>query len=364
MMASSSQSQHGPPPPLDKNYLVQRRPNLGSRSSSTASIAQIQQMVSDDKLDTDTYGVSEIREGFFDAFFLKPSPLNVEELREQARLTLPDEFGHDISPLHPRQYAEQQWRKITRAVTEILTTRSGIRLVKAFLAFFIAYVLCLIPASRDWLGRYSYVMVVSTIINHPARTVGSQIDGAVQTTVGTAAGLGWGVIGLLLSTSTLAASAGYGGILALFLALFMFVIAFMRSFAVRFYQGVLCAGVAITFTTLAETSARTVEWPKLRSYGVPWVLGQAIALVVNCIIFPDAGARPLAITIHDFFHVAQVCLSERVGERHLADYATVKGKANRLARILCRYLEAEMPDCTESLPRRTSMCLRPIAICE
>lgn len=308
-MASSSQSQYAAvTAPVNKNHLVQRRPNLGSRSSSTTSIAQIQQMVSDDKMDTDTYGVSELREGFFDALFLKPSPLLVDELREQARQTLPDEFVDDASPLRPREYAQQQWRKVTSEIKDILTTRVGLRLFKAFLAFFIAYVLCLIPVTRDWLGRYGYVMVVSTVFNHPARTVGSQIDGAVLTTIGTAAGLGWGVIALLLSTSTLAASAGYGGILALFLALFMLVIAFMRSFAVRFYQGVLCAGLAISFTTQAETSAISVEWPKLRSYGVPWVLGQAIALVVNCAIFPDAGARPLAITIHDFFNVAQVRL--------------------------------------------------------
>lgn len=270
-------------------------------------------MVSNDKLDIDTYGVSELREGFFDAFFLKPSPLHVEELRERGRATLPDEFANDLSPRHLRQYAEHQWHKITSNLTEILTTRTGIRLSKAFLAFFVAYVLCLVPAVRGWLGRYSYIMVVSTIINHPARTIGSQLDGAVLTTVGTAAGLGWGVIALLLSTSTLSASAGYAGILALFLALFMFVIAWMRSFLVRFYQGVLCAGIAITFTTLAETSARTVEWPKLRSYAIPWMLGQAIALVVNCVISPDAGARPLAVTLHSFFDVAQVRLSVNYG---------------------------------------------------
>lgn len=297
-----------PPPPLDKDYLVQTRPTLGSRSSSTVSMAQIQQIVSDDRIDTDTFGVSELREGFFDALFLKPSSHPSEELRRQceAASTLPDEFQHDISPLRPRLFVQKQWEVLYSVFVEITTTRAGIRLAKAFTAVFLAYVLCLIPLIRDWLGRYNYIMVVSVIINHPARTIGSQIDGAILTTVGTAAGLGWGVIALLLSTSTLSARSGYGGILALFLALFMTIIAWMRSFLVRFYQGVLCAGIAITFTTLAETSSRSIEWPKLQSYAVPWMLGQAIALVVNCTLFPDAGARSLATTLHEFFGIAQV----------------------------------------------------------
>ena len=261
-------------------------------------------------MDTDTYGVSELREGFFDALFLKPSPLRPDELREQAQVAIPDEFNDDISPLRPKQFAQKQWHKLCSECTKIVTTRVGVRLLKAFMAFFIAYILCLVPVIRDWLGRYNYVMVISTIINHPARTVGSQIDGAILTTIGTAAGLGWGVVALLLSTSTLAASAGYGGILALFLALFMTIIALMRSFLARLYQGVVCAGIAITFTTLAETNSRNVEWYKLRSYAIPWMLGQAIALLVNCVIFPDAGARALATTLHDFFGISQVGICE------------------------------------------------------
>jgi hypothetical protein len=239
-----------------------------------------------------------------------------------------------------------------------VTTRVGIRLFKAFLAFFIAYILCLVPTIRDWLGRYNYVMVVSTIVNHPARTVGSQIDGAVLTTIGTAAGLGWGVVALLLSTSTLAASAGYGGILALFLALFMTIIALMRSFLERLYQGVLCAGIAITFTCLAETSSRNVEWPKLRSYAVPWMLGQAIALLVNCLLFPDAGARPLAATLHDFFGIAQVSISEN----QVTDSLYVAVKADQFARKPSSHSGPVTPSCVECFLRHTLTSPQRIAI--
>jgi hypothetical protein len=296
-LASSSQSyvkpHHG------------RRPGLRGRTASSLSAAQIEQTFALDGLESDTFGVSEIREGFFDAFFFRLAPVNYDKLRLQAMDTMPAEFEKGTS-LAPHLLIPRVWNDIRSVIRQTTTTRAGIRLFKSFLAFFIAYVLCLVPVVRNWLGRYSYVMVLSVILNHPGRTFGSQIDGAVLTIVGTAAGLGWGVVGLLLSTSTLAASAGFGGILALFLALFMTVIAWLRSFFIRFYQGALCAGIAITFTTLAETRSRGIEWSKISTYAIPWVLGQAIALLVNCLVFPDAGARPLAVTLHEFFEISQV----------------------------------------------------------
>ncbi|KAF4984902.1 hypothetical protein FDECE_16993 [Fusarium decemcellulare] len=283
------------------------RPSLDSRRSSVVSIMQIDQIISDDRINMETYGVSEMRDGFFDALFLKPDPVARDEVVERSKATLPKEFdkSHPLSPKHflPRQLHEL--RSVARKVT---TTRSGIRLLKSFLAFFIAYVLCLVPAVADWLGRYDYVMAISVILNHPARTFGSQVDGAILTIVGTASGLAWGVIGLLLSTSTLAARTGYGAILTLFLALFMASIAYIRSFFIRFYQAVLCAGMAVAFTTLAETSSLDIKWPKLRSYAIPWLLGQAIAMAVNCLVFPDTGNRSLAAALDKSFRTMQESL--------------------------------------------------------
>lgn len=292
---------------LYPNFPVRRRrPGLGSRQTSTASIGQIEQIVLDDKIDTETFGVSEVRDGFFDALFLRPPRTAPEILLEQAESTLPRAFDKG-EPLSPRYFIHRQFHELRSLLTRVTTTRSGVRLFKTFVAFFAAYVLCLIPVTHDWLGRYSYIMPVSVILNHPSRPIGSQIDGAIFTTVGTAAGIGWGVIGLLLSTSTLAAQAGFGGILAMFLTIFMGINAWIRACFVRFYQAVLCGGIAIVFTTLTDTSSREIEWSKLRAYAISWVFGQAIALAVNCLVFPDAGARPLANTILKFFDAAQVC---------------------------------------------------------
>lgn len=286
------------------------RPSFDSRRSSVVSIMQIDQIISDDRINMETYGVSEMRDGFFDALFLKPDPVAPEEVAERSKATLPREFEKS-HPLSAKHFLPRQLHEIRSVARKVVTTRAGIKLLKSFLAFFIAYILCLIQPVHNWLGRYDYIMVVSAILNHSGRNFGSQIDGAVGTIIGTAAGLAWGVVGLLLSTSTLAAKTGYGGILALFFALFMAGIAYIRSFFIRLYQSVLCAGIAIAFTTLAETSSLDINWPKLRSYAIPWLLGQAIALVVNCIVFPDAGNRLLAVAFDKAFNTMQVSLIHR-----------------------------------------------------
>lgn len=282
-----------------------------SRQSSTVSIAQMHQMISDDQLDTQTYGVSDLRDGFFDAMFVKSQPVSAAELWEHGKESLPAEF--EKPPLFAiAHFLPRQWHDLQSIVRRVTTTRAGISLLKSFVAFYVAYVICLVPPFRAWLGPYHYMMALSVIVNHPARPMGAQVDGAALTILGIACGLGWGAVGLLLSTSTLAARAGYGGILALFLALFTATTALIRAFFIRFHQAVLSAGIAVIFTTLAQTSNRQVGWAKLLEYAVPWLLGQAIALIVNCLVFPDAGSRSIACALNATFQVMQVRLTHRL----------------------------------------------------
>lgn len=287
---------------------VPPRPKSASRHDSSTSIGQIHSILSDDQAGLDTFGVFETRDGFFDPLFLHPPALSLDDIQDYARQTLPDEFDMG-SPQSLRSFIPRQWRQFKSAVRKLATTAAGIQLLKAFTGFFAAYVLCLVPTVYHWLGPYGYIMPISTIVNHSSRPFGSQIDGTVMTICGSAAGLAWGVVGLLLSQSSLHAEAGYGGILAIFLALFMASIAWMRSFIIRFYQAVLCAGISIAYTILGDTSSFEIKLAKFEYYAIPWLLGQAIALAVNCILFPDAGARRLAADLHEAFHTMQVSLS-------------------------------------------------------
>lgn len=290
----------------DNDQVYLSRPSLGSRrGSSSFSVMQIDEIISDDRINMETYGVQELRDGFFDAFFLAPKPVDLSVVAEVAKTTLPKEFDKS-HPLSAKHFLPRQFHEMASVAHRVATTRAGIKLIKSFLAFFVAYVLCLVQPVHSWLGRYDYIMVVSVIINHSGRSFGSQLDGAVLTIVGTAVGLGWGSVGLLLSTSTDDAREGYGWILAAFSIVLFASIAFLRAFFIRFYQPTLSAGIALAFTTLAETRSGGIEWYKLRNYAVPWALGQAIALAVNCLVFPDAGNHSLAVALDKSFKTMQV----------------------------------------------------------
>ena len=267
---------------------------IGVSSPRTSmSHLQLEHLVQTVDADLDTYGIDELRDGFFDASFYRPLQRHHDESMQKAALTLPNSFKSRNHPLSFRLYFLEQLRETKAFFLRISTSRAGIRLLKSFLGFLITYIICLIPASRDWLGRYNGITVISAIVNHPGRAIGSQIDGAILTITGTIAGLGWGSLALYISTSTFTARSGYGGVLATFLVIFAAVIGWLRCLCIRFYQAVLSAGFAIAYICLADTS-QDVSWVKVFDYGIPWVLGQAVCLIVSFAIFPDAGTRSLA----------------------------------------------------------------------
>lgn len=265
----------------------------GPSPRASSSHLQLEHLLQAVDADLETYGLEELRDGFFDASFYKPSERHHDDLMHEATLTLPDSFMEKTHPLSLRRFIPQQFSEAISFISHISTSRAGIRLLKTFLGVFITYIICLVPASRDWLGRYNYIMVISAIINHPGRAVGSQLDGAVLTISGTIAGLGWGSLALYVSTSTPTARSGYGGLLATFLVIFATLIGWLRCVFTRFYQAVISAGITIYYICLADTS-QTISWIKVFDYGIPWVLGQAVCLLVAVLVVPDAGSQSLA----------------------------------------------------------------------
>lgn len=278
---------------------------LNSRGAFDA--AQLEGLLTDLHMDLETYDMEELRDGFFDASFAKPPKSSPDDLVRDAEETLPRLLRME-HPLSVSNFLPDQWAGVKEVVKLVFTTRAGIKLLKSFLSFFIAYTICLIPTSSKWLGKYNYIIAISTIINHAGRPVGAQIDGFVATVSGTVVGLGWGAFALWLSNSTSVARRGYGGVLVTFLILFMAPLSALRSYYIRLYQFVLCAGMSIIYTCLADTSD-DVRWRKFFDYGIPWVLGQALCLIICCTVWPDAGARPLAVALHDSLNTMQQSLS-------------------------------------------------------
>ena len=278
-------------PRASSEFIAPRTFPIPSPRASTSHL-QLDHLLQAVDAELDGYGLEESRDGFFDASFYRPLPRNHEDLTRKATATLPDAFRKRNHPLSLRRFLPQQLREAKAYFREISSSRRGICLLKSFLGFFITYIICLVPASKDWLGQYNYIMVVSALFNHPGRAIGSQLDGFISTILGTVAGLGWGSLALYVSTSTPAAQSGYGGVLATFLLMFAATIGWLRCVFIRLFQALICAGAAIFYTCLADTS-QSVGWRKVFDYGIPWILGQAVCLIIAVLIFPDAGSRSL-----------------------------------------------------------------------
>lgn len=251
--------------------------------------SQLERLLQHIDVEIDTYGLEELRDGFFDASFYRP----VQEKRPEMTRENPDPVPDSFHASRSLSFGQFLRHGVAEFVEQATTSRAGIRLLKSFLGFYTAYLICLTSACRDWLGRYNYIMVISALVNHPGRPVGSQIDGALMTIFGTVMGLGWGSLALYVSTSTATAKSGYGGVLASFLICFTAVFGWFRCVFTRFYQAVLCAGIAICYTCLADTS-ESVGWRKVFEYGIPWVLGQASSLAISILVFPDIGSRSIS----------------------------------------------------------------------
>jgi hypothetical protein len=107
------------------------------RRRSSVDMDLVAELLEHDQLDTKTHGVSELRDGWFDAVFLKSRPVDLAKLMRHAKSTLPAAFDKS-SPLSVRHFFPKQRQQLQAVFWRITTTRAGIRLLKSFLGFFIA----------------------------------------------------------------------------------------------------------------------------------------------------------------------------------------------------------------------------------
>lgn len=266
--------------------------------SPRASVSTLQLQHLLERLEMDqynTYGVEELREGFFDASFYRPIKED-SRLRGKSKLLLPEESNFkQPSPQSPKGFWRTQATDTQDSFRMVFTTPKGVSLAKSVLAYLAAYILCLVPHTRLWMGRYSYWIVLATLFNHPGRTFGAQIDGTASCAIGGALGLAVGSLALEIASFTHASEMGYGGVLTAFVVIFIGMASWIRCSLVRVYQAMISAGLAFLFLCLVgvDSITRHGRWDRmlLWEFGVPWIVGLGICLVVNVIIWPEAGGK-------------------------------------------------------------------------
>ena len=165
--------------------------------------------------------------------------------------------------------------------------------MRAVTGYMVAYILCLVPAIRTWLGQYHFIMIIATIVNHAGRSIGSQIEGTVTTIIGAGIGIGAGLLALWISTVSGPARDSYGAFLAVCLLITLPTLAWARARFARAFQLCICAGFALFFM-ICERAAPGQPYRKAWEFGIPWVLGVAIAQITNVLLFPNPGNVQIA----------------------------------------------------------------------
>lgn len=275
-----------------------------SRWSPRASVSTInlQHLLEKLELDQyDTYGVEEQRDGFFDASFFRP----LQTAPNPEATTTPQSYTQ-------RPYFPEVIHTLASDLKDFLRTvfwtHQGVNVVKSLLAYLICYFLCLIPTVQKWLGDYSYFAAISVLLNHSGRTFGAQLDGLVLCILGASVGIGWGCMTLELSYRISPLKDKRGGLLEASLIIFAAFMALLRSTLVRLYQALMSAGLAMFFMCLVDSGQGHWDKKKAREFAVPFLVGQAVCLAVNIIVFPGAGGREVAYAHSTQIQISDNCL--------------------------------------------------------
>lgn len=300
----------GSSPNMSRSASSARLPRIGSDYFQTLS-TRVKRMhhttqAQEESELLETYGLEELREGYFDAIFepAKQTDENArvvaEEMKEAAR-----QRAKKVKT--PIQLFLGMFVSSYHAVRLTLLTQNGITVLKAFIAYFVAFCLCIIHPTARWLGPHCYFLPIATILHHPGRRTGSQIEITIQCIIGQALGMGVGALGLYVSDSTTTARKGHGGLLAVAVIPTIAIASWLRASYIRLYHGFLSLGIALLAMTDIDVSSR-FHWRSAWNFGIPYLFGMLLPLVVNLLIFPSMGQSDMVQCMADALECCRDCV--------------------------------------------------------
>ena len=150
--------------------------------------------------------------------------------------------------------------------------------------------ICLIPASKQAIGRAAYLGAITTVFAHPGRRFGQLVEALILTVSGTILAVGWSMLGVYLGSLVIEEHppAAYA-IRGLFLAIAALVHGFLRSRTPRLFIAVLlmiiCSVVSLTSTAKVVTSISATQ------ILYPILIAAGCLVVINLCVFPEFSSR-------------------------------------------------------------------------
>ncbi|KAG0172340.1 hypothetical protein DFQ28_011056 [Apophysomyces sp. BC1034] len=171
------------------------------------------------------------------------------------------------------------------------------RILKCTLAYFISTLFSVIHPVADALGQAPYITSSGTLFNHPGRTVGSMFDATLTASLGGALSIVYGIAGLAASSAYNTAHPDklyVGAIInCLFLVVGVFACQMIRQVYTNFFCFAVIFMVVELFAMTRETYQTDVSLKLPIEFGVPFLLGTYISLLVNLFVWPETAVDGL-----------------------------------------------------------------------
>ena len=298
--------------------------NLNSPQKSNISLSQLklnEMMVDKDLDELDDFHLEELRDGYFDATYTRPKRNIVAE----------DSFGDKNSS--QSQTVHNNFNNIRNIFKDIWdkSIRDWKRLLKFFLAYFIAMIICVIHPSGKWIGHeYRYFLPISVILHHPARNVGVQLEMTVESCIGLTFGLGWSSLAWYVSTATGPTASHQGGILFQSLVMALWFAIWVKAYYNRLFYFCQSFGITILFTHTVDLvfHASDLKWILFRDFTLSYVFGIVLSLLICAAIFPTNGNAKMIQTLDDTVTSIKIFLMTLVDKDKYNDIENISKAQN------------------------------------
>ncbi|KAK9761943.1 hypothetical protein K7432_012766 [Basidiobolus ranarum] len=202
------------------------------------------------------------------------------------------------------------------------TTNMARSILKIFVAFFFASVLCLVHTTAHALGPLNFLTIMTTLFFHPARTIGAQLENTVTGLVAIGLGLGYTYMGLAsiasYNSQLIDVKQSFGGplIAAAYLMFGSALISYIRTRFARFYTACIYAHIIILIGLTTNFQVVGLSFTPLLDILYPLLAGCGIVLFVNLTVMPESATKQLANSSTSAFSLSHDLL-ERCNELFL-----------------------------------------------
>lgn len=150
--------------------------------------------------------------------------------------------------------------------------------------------ICLIPGSRNAIGKAAYLGAITTVFGHPGRRFGQMAEALILAVSGTVIGVAWSILGLYLGSLVIKDNppAAYA-IRGVFLAVVVLIHGYLRSRTPRLFIFVLLLIIASVVTLTSTATAVTTVGATQILY--PILIAVGCIILVNVCIFPEFSSR-------------------------------------------------------------------------